>query len=81
MWRKNFLKYAGRSLLAAAGTVWCSLPVQAQCVMCYTTTVGSGARTIEALKIGILIMLVPTLAIFAGIFFLVYRRRDSWGGA
>ncbi len=74
------LKHAVRGLLAAAGAVLCELPAAAQCVMCYTTTAGSGARTIEALKMGILIMLVPTLAIFAGIFFLVYRRRDSWGG-
>lgn len=38
-----------------------SLPAAAQCVLCYKSVEGAGSRTIEVLKVGILILLVPTL--------------------
>ena len=52
-------------------------PAEAQCIMCYASAAGTGSRGIRALQIGILVLLVPTLAIGAGVLWLAYRRRNS----
>jgi hypothetical protein len=44
--------------------------------MCYQNASASGAQGREALRHGVLILLFPTLSIFAGIFGLMYRRRN-----
>ena len=51
-------------------------PAAAQCVICYTTAAASGDRGIRALQIGILVLLVPTLTMLAGVLWLAYRRRN-----
>ena len=45
------------------------------CAMCYQNAAASGARAQAALRHGILILLAPALAIFGGIFSVIYRRR------
>ena len=52
-------------------------PAAAQCIMCYASAAGTGSRGIRALQIGILVLLLPTLALGAGILWLAYRRRNS----
>jgi len=44
--------------------------------MCYQSAAASGAPGREALRYGILILLVPAVSLFAGICALIYRRRD-----
>lgn len=46
------------------------------CAMCYQNAAGAGAQGREALRHGILVLLVPTLSLFIGIFALIYRRRN-----
>lgn len=46
------------------------------CAMCYQNASASGAQGAQALRHGILILLFPTLTLFAGIFGLIYRRRN-----
>jgi len=46
------------------------------CAMCYQNAASSGAQGREALRHGILILLVPALSLFIGIFSLIYRRRN-----
>jgi hypothetical protein len=59
---------------------WISaLPAAAQCVLCYSSASSAGNRGIQALKEGILVLLVPTLLIFAGITFLAVRHRNLHG--
>lgn len=62
---------------SASALLFAALPAAAQCVMCYKTVAGAGARTIAFLKLGIIIMLIPTLFIFAALALMVYRRRKS----
>ena len=45
--------------------------------MCYKAVEGSGSRTIQFLKIGIFILLIPTLFVFASITLMAYRRRKG----
>jgi hypothetical protein len=49
------------------------------CATCYQTAAASGAPGREALRHGILILLVPAVSLFAGICALIYRRRDPAG--
>lgn len=46
------------------------------CAMCYRNAASSGAQGRAALRHGILILLLPALSLFLGIFFLIYCRRD-----
>ncbi|MBZ5515314.1 MAG: hypothetical protein LAN62_10860, partial [Acidobacteriia bacterium] len=50
------------------------------CAMCYTSAAAAKKAGIEALRSGILILLVPPLMIFAGIIWLTYRSRNSFNG-
>ena len=74
-------KWLSRWLSALALTVAVCLlnaaPAAAQCIMCYASAAGAGGRGIRALQIGILVLLLPTLAIGAGVLWLAYRRRNS----
>jgi hypothetical protein len=49
--------------------------------MCYTTAAAAKAGALQALRSGILILLVPALTMFAGIFMVIYRSRDRFNGA
>jgi len=53
------------------------LPVSAQsCAMCYQGVAASGAQGGAALRHGILILFVPAISLFVGIFALIYHRRN-----
>jgi hypothetical protein len=61
------------SLLAPLATlVW-------QCAMCYQTAAGQSVQGMRALNLGILILLVPPLAIIGGIAWVAYRKREAGG--
>ncbi len=46
------------------------------CAMCYQNASAAGAQGREALRHGILILLLPTVSMFLGILGLIYRRRN-----
>ncbi len=47
------------------------------CAMCYQTAAASSAPGREALRHGILILLMPAASLFVGICGLIYRRRNQ----
>src|SRR5580658_1117289 len=50
---------------------------QAQgCAMCAATASQASAQGKHALNVGILMLLAPTLAIFCGVFFFVWRSKE-----
>jgi len=51
-----------------------------QCAMCYETA-AQAAQGLRALNTGILILLLPPLAIIGGISWVAYQRRDEPGAA
>ncbi|MFZ0306824.1 MAG: hypothetical protein WCA76_09810 [Candidatus Sulfotelmatobacter sp.] len=54
------------------------VPVFAQsCALCYTQAASSGARMIQALKSGILILIAPPTFMSIGLFFVCYRKRNQ----
>jgi hypothetical protein len=46
------------------------------CAMCYQNASATGPQGREALRHGILVLLLPTLSLFVGILALIYRRRN-----
>jgi len=53
-----------------------ALPAMAQsCALCYTQAASAGSRMIEALKSGILILIVPPTLMSIGMVFIMYRNR------
>jgi hypothetical protein len=52
---------------------------QAQsCALCYTQAAGAGQRFIAALRSGILILMIPPMAISIGIAIMAYRKRNQF---
>ena len=47
------------------------------CAMCYTTAKAQNPQGIRALNSAILVLMIPTLALFIGFFVLLYRRRNA----
>jgi len=47
------------------------------CAMCYQTAAASGAPGREALRHGILILLLPAASLFLGICGLIFHRRNQ----
>jgi hypothetical protein len=45
------------------------------CALCYTQAASSGSRMIQALRSGILILIVPPTLLSVGMIFVLYRRR------
>lgn len=65
--------------LIAAVLVLAPLQAAAQgCAMCYTAAAQQSAQGKAALDLGILILLIPAIAIFCGVFLAAYRHRDWW---
>jgi hypothetical protein len=66
------LALAGLILLLTAA------PAFAQsCSLCYTQAASSGARMIQALQSGILILVLPPTLGSIGMIFVVYRKRNQ----
>lgn len=66
--------------LALAGVILLLTAVPAfsqQCALCYTQAASSGSRMIQALKSGILILIVPPTLGSIGMIFVVYRKRNQ----
>ena len=55
------------------------LPAFSQsCALCYTQAASAGARMIQALRSGILILIVPPTFMSVGMIFIVYRKRNQF---
>jgi hypothetical protein len=66
--------------IALAGLIVLLAPVPAfaqSCALCYTQAASSGARMIQALKSGILILIAPPTFMSIGLFFVCYRKRNQ----
>ena len=67
-WLAAIVVVAGVFLLASA-------PAFALCATCYTAALG--AKGIQALKSGILTLLIPTATLFSGLIWVTFRYRNS----
>lgn len=77
MTRKSHIGIALAVALAVA--IVLSLPPIASaqgCSLCYQSAASAGQRAIQALRSGIVILIIPPFFICTAITYLVYRRRN-----
>lgn len=48
------------------------------CALCYSQAAGSGARLIQALRSGILVLVFPPMLICIGIAVMAYKKRNQF---
>lgn len=64
-------------LIALGSALFASPAAFAQgCALCYNDAAATGPHAIAALRHGILVLAIPPMLIFAGIFAVLYRRRN-----
>jgi len=76
------VKSARKRLLRLALLAWAillpGLAWAQGCALCYTQAAGSGSRIIQALKSGILILIIPPMLICLGITWMAYKKRNDF---
>jgi hypothetical protein len=67
--------------VAASAAIWCE-PALAQCAMCKEALANSpeAAASARQFNLGILVLLVPPVTMFAGIFVMIYRSGKAGAG-
>jgi hypothetical protein len=63
--------------VAALGVLLLAAPADAQCSMCRAALAGTDGAFIRNFNIGVLVLLVPPVAIFCSIFLVLRRHRNS----
>ncbi len=64
-----------RTLVIALAAASSAFP---QCVMCFRTAAAQQAERARVMNLGIIIMLIPPVAILAGFMVLCYKRRHTY---
>jgi hypothetical protein len=67
--------------IALVGLAMLTLPLPAfpqNCALCYSQAASAGARMIEALRSGILVLIVPPMFMWVGVTVIVYRKRNQF---
>jgi hypothetical protein len=66
-------------LLVAVSQLAAPAPAFSQsCSLCYTQAASAGTRMIQALRSGILILVVPPTLMSVGMIFIVYHKRNQY---
>ncbi len=74
----RFLPWLASAIAALATFASATLVYAQGCALCYNTASAMKAAGITALRHGILILLIPPLAICLGVFYVGYRSRDHY---
>src|SRR5579871_6864383 len=70
---------ATQIVFLAAFVLLFGLPAFSQnCALCYTQAASSGARMIQALKSGILVLIIPPTLMSVGMIFIVRQKRSQF---
>jgi hypothetical protein len=67
--------------IALVGLAMLTLPLPAfsqNCALCYTQAASAGARVIQALRSGILVLIVPPMFMWVAVTVIVYRKRNQF---
>jgi hypothetical protein len=74
----NLIRKTSRALaLLATLAVPAALSAQT-CALCYTQAAGSGHRLVQALRSGIVVLVVPPMLICIGIAVMAYKKRNQF---
>lgn len=73
----DILKASIRLTAAVAAVLACAPAIFAQgCALCYADAAATGPHAEAALRHGILVLMIPPVLIFSGLFSVLYRRRN-----
>ena len=67
--------------IAIVGLIMLAVPVPVfaqSCALCYTQAASAGARMIQALRSGILILILPPTLMSVGMIFIVHHKRNQF---
>jgi hypothetical protein len=67
-----------RALVLFASLAIPSIVSAQSCALCYTQAAGSGDRLVQALRSGIVILVVPPMLICVGIGVMAYKKRNQF---
>lgn len=66
-------------LLIGFAVIFIAIPAFSQsCALCYTQAASAGHRMIEALRSGIIVLMVPPACMSVGFSVLAYRKRNQF---
>lgn len=74
---RSWLKSIGLASIALAIVLSAAPAFSQGCALCYTQAASSGARMIQALKSGILVLIVPPTLGSVGMIFIMYQKRNQ----
>ena len=74
---RPLLKSMGLASVALSLVLSTAPAFSQSCALCYTQAASSGSRMIQALKSGILVLIVPPTLGSIGMIFVVYRKRNQ----
>jgi hypothetical protein len=74
----NMVRKTSRALALLASLSVPSIVSAQSCALCYTQAAGSGDRLVQALRSGIVILVVPPMLICTGIAVMAYKKRNQF---
>ncbi|HEV3513297.1 MAG TPA: hypothetical protein VGS05_16430 [Candidatus Sulfotelmatobacter sp.] len=77
MRRESLFRLAWLALAASVLLLTAVPAFSQQCALCYTQAASSGSRMIQALKSGILILIVPPTLGSIGMIFIMHRKNNQ----
>jgi len=72
--RTAAVKIAAAVSVVATAIFFCAVEALAQCAMCRTALEDGGGATARTMNLGIIVLLIPPVAIFCTIFAVAYRK-------
>ena len=72
------LRLAGIAIVGLAMVILCAPAFSQSCALCYTQAASSGSRMIEALRSGILVLIVPPTSMWLVIVAIAYKKRNQF---
>lgn len=79
-WNHKSLSWLRTGLLAVIALFAMTAPIPCfaqSCALCYTQAASSGSKMIQALRSGILILIIPPTIGTVGLIFVVHRRTNQ----
>jgi len=72
------IRWFGRVITIVA-LLWFPIATFGQsCALCYSQAAGAGSRVIQALRSGILVLVIPPVLICIGLTVMAYRKRNQF---
>ncbi len=75
---KNAVRSASRSLSLLGSLIVPSVVWAQNCALCYTQAAAAGARIGQALRSGIIILVLPPMLICIGLGVMTYKKRNQF---